>query len=84
MCIRDRYAESLAQTTGNLVCITDRDHVVAVAGNGKKEFDGKPLSKQMEDIIESREEMCIRDSGISVSYGRYFHESRENGRVCTG
>ena len=25
-----QYAESLSQTTGNLVCITDRDHVVAV------------------------------------------------------
>ena len=49
-----QYAESLSQTTGNLVCITDRDHVVAVAGSGKKEFDGKPLSKQMEGIIENR------------------------------
>ncbi len=28
--------------------------MVAVAGNGKKEYDGKPLSKQMEGIIESR------------------------------
>ena len=51
-----QYAESLSQTTGNLVCITDRDHVVAVAGSGKKEFDGKPLSKQMEGIIENRED----------------------------
>ena len=52
-----QYAESLSQTTGNLVCITDRDHVVAVAGNGKREFDGKPISKQMENIIENREDL---------------------------
>ena len=58
-------AESLAQTTGNLVCITDRDHVVAVAGNGKKEFDGKPLSKQMEDIIESREDFVANKEDSS-------------------
>ncbi|MBO5372320.1 MAG: stage V sporulation protein T [Lachnospiraceae bacterium] len=51
-----QYAESLAYTTGNLVCITDRDHVVAAAGNGKREYDGKPISKQMEHIIENREE----------------------------
>ena len=51
-----QYAESLSQTTGNLVCITDRDHVVAVAGSGKKEYDGKPLSEQMEGIIENRED----------------------------
>lgn len=48
------YAESLAQTTGHLVCITDRDHVIAASGNGKKEFDGKPISKQMEALIEDR------------------------------
>lgn len=39
-----QYAESLAQSTGHLVCITDRDHVIAAAGNGKKEFEGKPIS----------------------------------------
>ncbi len=50
-------AEALAQTSGNLICITDRDHVVAVAGNGKKEFEGKPISKQLERVIEGREHM---------------------------
>ncbi len=50
-----QYAESLAQTTGQLVCITDRDHVVAAAGSGKKEFEGKPISKQLESAIEERE-----------------------------
>ena len=49
-----QYAECLAQTTGQLVCITDRDHVIAAAGNGKREFDGKPISKQMENLIEQR------------------------------
>lgn len=49
------YAEALAQTSGHLVCITDRDHVVAAAGNGRKEFDGKPISKQLEQVIEDRE-----------------------------
>ncbi len=58
-----QYAESLSQTTGNLVCITDRDHVVAVAGNGKKEFDGKPLSKQMEGIIANKDD----DSFVKIT-----------------
>ena len=49
-----QYAESLAQATGQLVCITDRDHVIAAAGNGKKDFDGKPISKQLEHVIEER------------------------------
>ena len=49
-----QYAESLAQTTGMLVCITDRDHVIAASGNGKKDFEGKPISHQLECIIEDR------------------------------
>lgn len=51
------YAESLAQTTGHLVLITDCDHVVAASGNGKKEFEGKPISPQMEEIIEERKSL---------------------------
>ena len=31
------YAESLAQTTGHLVLITDCDHVVTASGTGKKQ-----------------------------------------------
>lgn len=50
----EEYAESLAQTTGHLVLITDCDHVVAASGNGKKEFEGKPISQQMEEIIKER------------------------------
>ena len=48
------YAESLAQTTGHLVLITDCDHVVTAAGTGKKEYEGKPISKQLEDAISER------------------------------
>ena len=48
------YSESLAQTTGHLVLITDCDHVVAASGTGKKEFEGKPISRQLEEIIGAR------------------------------
>ena len=37
------YAESLAQTTGELVCITARDCVVAASGPKKREHEGKNL-----------------------------------------
>ena len=48
------YAESLSQTTGYLVIITDCDHVVAVSGAGRREFESKPISKQLEDAISTR------------------------------
>ena len=48
------YAESLAQTTGHLVLITDCDHVVTASGQGRKEFEGKPISRQLEEVISER------------------------------
>ncbi len=50
-----QYAESLAQTTGYAVCVTDRDTVIAAAGGMKKEFVGKPISKQLETLILNRD-----------------------------
>lgn len=47
-------ADSMAQTLGELVCITDRDYVIAAAGTGKKEFEGKILSPHMQELIDKR------------------------------
>ncbi|MBQ3557909.1 MAG: AbrB/MazE/SpoVT family DNA-binding domain-containing protein [Agathobacter sp.] len=47
-------AESIAQTLGELVCVTDRDYVIAVAGAGKKEFEGRMLDEQMQQAIDQR------------------------------
>lgn len=35
------YAESLAKATGDIVCITDKEQVIAVAGSGKRDFWSK-------------------------------------------
>ena len=50
-----QYAKSLAKTTGKTVCITDKDTVVSVSGSGRRELDAKPISKQLEELIEKRE-----------------------------
>ncbi len=50
-----QYAESLAQTTGCGVCVTDRDSVIAAAGGMKKEYVGKTISKQLEALILNRD-----------------------------
>ena len=47
-------AESMAQTLGELVCVTDRDYVIAAAGTGKKEFEGKLLDEQLQATIDQR------------------------------
>ena len=39
-----QYAESLASSLNQKVAVCDRDQVIAVAGGGKKELLGKPVS----------------------------------------
>ena len=46
------YAE--AQSSGMVACITDHDQVVAAAGQGSREYMGKPISKALEDAITER------------------------------
>ncbi len=50
-----QYAKSLSETTGYLVCITDKDRIVAASGSRKKDFEGKAISKELEDRIEERD-----------------------------
>ena len=49
-----QYAEALAQSTGHTVSITDKDNHVAVAGAGKKDLLNKPVSKELEEVMEKR------------------------------
>ncbi len=48
------YAESMAKTSGALVCVTDCDHVIAASGKGKRDYEGKPISRQMAELIGER------------------------------
>ena len=47
-------AESISQTLGELVCVTDRDYVIAAVGNGKKEYEGRSLDEEMQNAIDQR------------------------------
>lgn len=53
------YAEALSQTTGLVSCITDHDQVVAAAGQGSKEYNGKEISRELEETISAREGKCL-------------------------
>lgn len=49
------YAESLAQTTGHSICITDKDQIIAAAGGMRRECVGRPISGSLESLIGERE-----------------------------
>lgn len=61
-----QYADSLAQTLGCTVCITDNDLIIAAAGPGKKEFQEKPIRKELERILQSRE--CVNANKNSADF----------------
>lgn len=48
------YAEALAQATGHITCISDKDQIIAVSGGSKKEFLDKSISSHLERAIEGR------------------------------
>ena len=50
-----QYADAMAQSTGLMVCITDRDQIIAVAGGPKKDLLQKNISRQLETAISERE-----------------------------
>lgn len=49
-----QYAEAMALATNLMVCITDRDQIIAIAGGPKKDLLQKNISKQMESTINER------------------------------
>lgn len=56
-----QYAESLAQTSGCLVCICDMDQIVAASGAGRKDFQEKFITKQLEKALLERKEIAAEE-----------------------
>ncbi len=57
------YADSLAEATGHIACIADRDMIIAVSGAPKKEFMDKPITKAVERIMEERKPVYMPKPG---------------------
>ncbi len=66
-----QYAETLHKTCALSVVICDRDAVIASSGVSRKEYADKPLSDELENIIEQR--------SLYV-----FHEGEEHRHVLAG
>lgn len=59
------YAESLSQTMGCTVCITDTDQVVASAGNGKKELQDQFIGLELGDALKDRSQILAKSGDTS-------------------
>ncbi len=84
-----QYADALAQTSGRLVCITDRDQVIAASGGSKKDFLGKEISNQLDSVITEREFITAsRDDKkyvkITNDTGEDFAQQTISPIICEG
>lgn len=50
------FADCVAQQTGMMVFITDREKVIAVAGYAQKKMIGKQISPMLENILDDKDE----------------------------
>ncbi|MEG2605076.1 MAG: stage V sporulation T C-terminal domain-containing protein, partial [Clostridia bacterium] len=57
------YTESIFRAMGHIVCIVDRDQVVAASGVNKKELSDKPISHDLEAAIANRQTVSISRAG---------------------
>ena len=55
-----QYVDSISQILGCPVCVADRDQIIAVAGMPKKDLVGKAIHKDLEEVINDRENIIAR------------------------
>ncbi|MBP1153485.1 MULTISPECIES: stage V sporulation protein T [unclassified Paenibacillus] len=72
------YAESLFESTGHIIMITDRDTMIAVAGGSKKEYLDKPIGVLVEQCMDNRKTSMESSGGtyeiskdLSETYSSY-------------
>ena len=62
----NEYADTLQKTSSSPIFICDRDAVIASSGLPKKEYNDKPLSDELEEIIEGRGLYLYRDGNTRL------------------
>lgn len=69
-----QYAETLYKTSGFPVCITDKDSIIATAGVAKRDLFEKPVSSEMEKVMEEKTAfVCTETKTVPVTdhYEKY-------------
>ena len=70
-----------------MVCICDHDQVIAAAGSGSKEYLGKRIHSELEDVIADRGNDVVTDKGFLkvVEDDRYDYSSQAYSTItCAG
>jgi len=59
------YTDSLYRTLGHIACISDRDAVVSISGTSRKELMEKPLSSDVDMILQGRQPVVLNQANGS-------------------
>lgn len=83
-----QYAESLAQVSGHVALIADRDQFIAAAGGGKA-FLGKAVSRQLEEKMANRETLLAAKGDrqfvpVSEEDGAEYQHEAITPIICEG
>lgn len=83
------YAESLAQTTGYTVCVSDRDQIIAAAGPDKKDMVKKSITKKLEQLLDERSTIVAASSDkefikVAEDLNEEYKEEALSPIVCAG
>lgn len=49
------YAKALSSVCGHLVCVSDQEQIVAASGPDQKNYLGKSISPELEDLLANRQ-----------------------------
>ncbi len=58
------YVDTLGETLGCGVAVTDLDSIIAIAKLSKKEYKEKSISDELESLIESRESKSLKEGKL--------------------
>jgi len=61
------YAESANSVLGDMVLISDTDHIIAVSGGPKKDFIEKRIGKDLEKVIQEKTSKVVLEKGALCS-----------------
>lgn len=61
------YADSANNVLGDLVLISDTDHIIAVSGGPKKDFIEKRIGRDLEKVIQDKASKIVLDKGALCS-----------------
>ena len=62
-----QLCETMSRSTGAVCAVTDRDTVIAIAGGGKRELQGKRITSQLEQVMEARRIYQLTAGGAPVA-----------------